>query len=150
MSPKLLSAWYSLLDETPIGTRPVFNYQNYFLKKVLRDQSLFPLYKSAIRSNPYLLPYIEDFLRTLLYVNGIGNSFSSSTLKAYNPSITLESFKEAINSPQGAILYHSYITFYFYSIARQDSARIRSIAITHKKDKNFNNYLTTGKVTYET
>lgn len=149
MSPNLLSVWYALLDETPIGSKPVFKYNNYFLKKVLRDQSLFPLYKSAIRSNPYLLPYIEDFLRTLLYLNNLSESCNSSTIKAYNPSSTPESFKEAINSPQGDILYHSYITFYFYSIAHQDSARIKAIAITYKKDKNFNDYLTTGKAHYE-
>lgn len=149
MNPKTLELWNSLLDEKPLLHS--FKFNNYFLKRCFRDQSLYPLYKKAIRSNPYLLPYIEDFLETLLYLNKLtSTSKESMILKAYNRSTTLESFREAIHhSPKGAILYHGYISFYFTSIAHQSPQNIKTIALRYKREQNFKDFLTTGKVSYE-
>ena len=145
MRHKALTLWHNLLDGTltyPNSNDP-YTLDQYYNSLFHDNPSLKDHYVSALKENPYLLPNIEGFLNTMLYLhNQIDYDDLPETL------VEMKKLLYESNDLMVRFYYNDYITYYLYNTSHQ-AVHAKAIATSHKETKDFNNYLNTGKATYE-
>lgn len=155
MSPKSLALWHQLLDGTlpyPFSTdAPSLN--DYYQSVFNDAPHLIPSYIQALKDNPYLLPYIDAFLTTMLYLH--------NPIDLEDAPSTIQKMKDRLkaNDPHARFYYSDYVTYYFYNTTGQaalcthpkhiNPTKAKLIALDYIDQKNFKDFLKTGKATYE-
>ena len=135
--------WHQLIDShlpypfdkdmNPIPMEIESFYSNIFGNK----DYLIPYYKEFLKSEPYLVG-LPEFLDTL--------SFLHNKPSVLPPSPRIASLKESLknNVCFSKVTYHNYITDYIRSCHPNINAI--SAAMSYKQNKEFNNFLRSGKV----
>lgn len=145
MNPKALALWHSLLDGTLAypNSKDLYSLDQYYTSLFHDQPNLKPHYISALKENPYLLPNIDAFLNTMLYLHNLIDYDDLPETLTKMKKLLYES-----NDLMVRFYYNDYITYYFYNTSHQ-AVHAKSIALAHKENRNFNEYLNTGKATYE-
>lgn len=151
MNPNYKFFWNDLLDgksryPRPFGDKFKPRYLNLdpFFEEVLKDKiNLKNYYIKALKENPYLISNIEEFLNFIRFVHNLEDPPKDKELEflCLKQSII---FYPTI--PKGNECYENYIFHYLKNMADRNAI---NTAQSYKDNKDFNEFLATGKVGYE-
>lgn len=151
MNPKALSLWRDLINgslEIPAESHCIKLNIDLYLNTIFQSEpDLLPYYVQALKDNPYFIPNIELFLSNLISIiedplfpkdsNLIGTTAQNTLEFLFEPTKEKATLKDSNH-------YNYNISYQYHNPVTPQAI---AIAKAYKKEKDFNDFLNTGRVT---